>query len=561
MEVHLVADTNLFFECKTLEQLPWDELGHDPVVILLTKPVLDEIDKHKKANGRTRARALDIFGRVRGMLMLSEQEVEIRPSAPRVLLRRMANVMPNPMLRGALDYTKTDEKLIGIASALNATASGYDVKLFTDDTGPAATADDLDVPYLMINENWRRPPTETTEEKKIKELEKDLGTYRAQEPKISIETCEGANEQNVVEVTRKIATPLTEVEIEGYLEALRLKHPLVTDFTPPPSSSTTDYFGEVTNIEYTSPEEGDIAGYRDVAYPQWIQQCRKVLLNLHEGRDEIEPPVVLRWPMSNKGTRPASQVRIEFEATGPLELRRFPFEIDDDADIDASTAASQGNVASVKRFPSPPIQPPFQKHATRIPAPARPKPVQGFDIAELAAHASLGDYSKKMAEVSKALGLLDLKTNSEHFRILNGVAEASKLMQPQLSIFDTPGFNSIFKASVFAAIPDHVAYPLRLSQIKITEPHDPEAFYYDWPMAQQVKKVASTCDLWRHQAGEEVFEFMVVFTNEGATRGTVQCTVHAENLTKPEQARVIVGRRIESFSMMSLANMMVENCK
>jgi hypothetical protein len=68
MEVHLVADTNLFFECKALEELPWSELGYESIVILLTKPVLDEIDKHKKANGRTRKRALEIFKRVRGML-------------------------------------------------------------------------------------------------------------------------------------------------------------------------------------------------------------------------------------------------------------------------------------------------------------------------------------------------------------------------------------------------------------------------------------------------------------------------------------------------------------
>jgi hypothetical protein len=34
-ELHLVADTNLFFECKSLSQLPWQELGKDPIVILL----------------------------------------------------------------------------------------------------------------------------------------------------------------------------------------------------------------------------------------------------------------------------------------------------------------------------------------------------------------------------------------------------------------------------------------------------------------------------------------------------------------------------------------------
>jgi hypothetical protein len=34
MEVHLVADTNLFFECKALEELPWSELGYDPVTTI-----------------------------------------------------------------------------------------------------------------------------------------------------------------------------------------------------------------------------------------------------------------------------------------------------------------------------------------------------------------------------------------------------------------------------------------------------------------------------------------------------------------------------------------------
>jgi PIN domain len=233
MEVHLVADTNLFFEFKALEQLPWVELGYDTVVTLLAKPVLDEIDKHKKANGRTRARALEIYSFVRGMLTSSVQEVEIQRSSPRVVLRIRPNVKRDAALEEELDYTKPDERLIGIVSTLNTEASGYTVKLFTDDTGPAATADSLGVPYLMINEGWRRPPSETTEEKRVKELERDLSTYRAQEPKIPISSCETTDESSVVEVTRRVATPLTKVEVERTLEALRSKHPLLTDFTPP----------------------------------------------------------------------------------------------------------------------------------------------------------------------------------------------------------------------------------------------------------------------------------------------------------------------------------------
>ena len=182
MELHLVADTNLFFECKALDQLPWSELGAETVIILLTKPVLDEIDKHKKAPGRTRERALAIYARIRDMIRASEEEVELPSTSPRVLLRRELATKPDPALGDVLNYSITDEMLIGITSALRNVVAGAQIKLFTDDTGPAATADSLGVPYLLIDESWRRPQTETTEQRRIKDLERDLATYRAQEP-------------------------------------------------------------------------------------------------------------------------------------------------------------------------------------------------------------------------------------------------------------------------------------------------------------------------------------------------------------------------------------------
>ena len=114
----LVADTNLFFECRPLNQLPWQELGSDQVVVILTKPVLDEIDKHKKGSGRTRDRALEIFGRVREMLTTSTQEYEIQASSPRVVLRRAPNEKPDPTLSDVLDYSKNDERLIGITATI-----------------------------------------------------------------------------------------------------------------------------------------------------------------------------------------------------------------------------------------------------------------------------------------------------------------------------------------------------------------------------------------------------------------------------------------------------------
>lgn len=229
MEVHLVADTNLFFECKQLEELQWDELGYDPIVILLTKPVLDEIDKHKKASGRTRKRALEIFGRIREMLTTSKTELVIQEASPRVVLRRMPNVAPDEAQSGVLDYTKNDDRLIGILITLQK-ESGSKVMLFTDDTGPAATADSLSLPFQMINEEWRRPAEATTQDKRIRELEKDLATYRSQEPNILIGRCVPADEMGDVTVIKKTAQSLTEPEITALVDSLRLKHPMKVAF-------------------------------------------------------------------------------------------------------------------------------------------------------------------------------------------------------------------------------------------------------------------------------------------------------------------------------------------
>lgn len=559
MEVHLVADTNLFFECKALEELPWSELGYDPVVILLTKPVLNEIDKHKNGSGRTRKRALEIFQRVRGMLESSAQEVEIQASSPRVVLRRTPpSVAPDPAHKDHLDYAKTDERLIGIASTLSTQASGYNVRLFTDDTGPASTADGMGVSYLMINESWRRPASETTEEKKIKDLEKDLATYRAQEPKIAIGRCKPADESNVVEVVRRVATPLTEAEVEGFLAKLRLKHPLVTDFMPPPSSTMTDFFGTTTMTEYSAPAEADIAKYRDVLYPQWLEQCGTALKGLHQGRDEFESDIVLRWSMANKGSRPASKVRVVFETQGPLALRRLHREDEDaeDAEDARGDASPHGAAGARSRFPPAPRPPAFLKNVTRVPALAAHMPGQGFDLASLRAAGAIGGQYKVLAEASKSLRLAGQLPFS-NLGVLS--AEAARLMQTASIFNSVRGLDQAVQRSLLRREADYLDQ-IRLPQMP--SPPEPESFYYDdWPTMRPVTKGTLTCDLWRHQADEETFEFEALFTKDGEARGIVECTVHAENLTTPKQAKVIVSRSIEPLSMVELAEAMVEDCK
>ncbi|MDB5518384.1 MAG: hypothetical protein JWQ17_5142, partial [Tardiphaga sp.] len=123
-------------------------------------------------------------------------------------------------------------------------------------------------------------------------------------------------------------------------------------------------------------------------------------------------------------------------------------------------------------------------------------------------------------------------------------------------------------ATLLSRLVDPVAMPrvepirgLSLESFRPPDPPKPEEFLYDsWPRQRSVLKGALTCQLWRHQTEDEIFEFMVRFAKKGDARGAVDCTVHADNLTEPAQARVIVERTVENVGMLDVAQAMIDAC-
>ncbi|MCB0081500.1 MAG: hypothetical protein KDE47_11230, partial [Caldilineaceae bacterium] len=64
--------------------------------------------------------------------------------------------------------------------------------------------------------------------------------------------------------------------------------------------------------------------------------------------------------------------------------------------------------------------------------------------------------------------------------------------------------------------------------------HDPEGFYYsDWELYEPTSSGSLTCDLWRHSSDAETFEFEIVFPKDSSGNAAIECSIHAENLTKP----------------------------
>ncbi|MES0151062.1 PIN domain-containing protein [Mesorhizobium sp. M0012] len=373
MEHVFVADTNLFFECKRLEEIPWLDLAVDPIVIALTKPVLAEIDKHKKGAGRTRKRAIEISVRIRGMLATLPPEVVIQEAGPRVVLRLMPIIQPAPDLASSLDYSINDDRIVGTVATLSKDETFASVSMLTDDSVAASTAQGIGVSFFLIPGSWKRPPEETTEAKRIKELEKDISIYRAQEPVISIASIANASgEATAANVVRRVALALEPSEIDQLIGTLKARHPAKEDFAAPEAEIQADG----TEISYEAPDAEAIGKYSSEAYPKWIDACRSTFESLHKDRTEPEAEIALTFGVANGGTRPASKMRVSFEAIGNIDLSHDAHDPDDDED--QNDVNGQSALPPIPKLPAPPVAPTVRRIVKRPPAASK-----GVDIATL----------------------------------------------------------------------------------------------------------------------------------------------------------------------------------
>ena len=129
--VHFVVDTNLFHECHKLDwaDFPWGSIGaFDEIMLLVTDPVLDELDRQKKdERARVKWRAIEAVAWLRALLERDDAVKVFREKDPKVSLR-VDMTLPSNKYPNALDYNVPDDKIVGIAAALAAAEPSADVR-------------------------------------------------------------------------------------------------------------------------------------------------------------------------------------------------------------------------------------------------------------------------------------------------------------------------------------------------------------------------------------------------------------------------------------------------
>lgn len=465
-------DTNLFIQCRPLEELDWSEWADfEEVHLIVCRTVQREIDQRKnRGNDRSAQRARRTSSLFRSIIETGYKVIQ--DEGPQVKLVLESSSVPSPELKDRLDYSKPDDEIVGFLYQYKQQEPNADVRLLTHDTGPMVTARSLALPFVKIKDDWLLPPESNETERENRRLKEEITRLRKTEPEFRIRCLDdNESEIDVIEVKCPFG-PLNEREISAIITQLKDKFPIVMNFGSYKRPGRVSTFGDIrgTSELCTPPSESDIAKYRDKEYPAWIKKCEKVLSNLHQALlREVGPPV-FRFVVTNEGSRPGKNALVVITSRGKFKIC--------------------------------PPQPEDDEHSKRrrildrlLPGP--PEPPKGQRITDLVAH-----------NVSDPL-----------FRF-------PPLLNPDMTRFHS---------------------------------RDSDAFYYKPSQPQiPVESFSLECEQWRHGIAEECFDGEIfAASDQDEIQGTIECEIHAENLSSPVKKIVPVRITVKRESTRDYASDLV----
>ena len=501
--LYFFVDTNLFIHCLAPEQLdwsPWHEF--EEVRLIVSTPVLREIDRLKTRGGRVgnRARAASAMFRE----MLGQSHKVVHTLSPRVVLSVEPQHTYLQDLADRLNYAERDDQLIGTVHQFARSNPSSDARLLTHDTIPLYTARGLGLTADQISDDWLLPPETTETERKMAELEAENSRLKAAEPSFSIR-CE---DQSDTAAQRYHASyswyePLTEAEVDGLMQRLKARFPLATDFgsrepaeRPAPPTAANRLFQ--TRQVFTPATDGEIEKYRDEDYPRWLERCEETLRARHRTLQAEMPALEFAFLAENSGTRPAADALITIEARGGFEIMPPPSD-DTDEDWEGEDKASASLESGA--LPPPPVAPRGRWTNT----------VGGQP----------GDLLRALDRAGRSL------------------QDISVTAYPDLDILSRP-----------------LAHPSLIRP----DSRDPNAFYYKPRRpAEPQASFALECAQWRHDnEAEPLVGEIHVPTDQDAAEGLLVCRIQAANLSKSVSCRIPVRIAIAHVSAFESARSMVE---
>ena len=275
--LYFIPDTNLFIQCRPLEELGWSKWADfDEVRLVVCRPVQREIDNQKnKGNDRIGKRARNVHSLFREIIISDNDYKLIRQSKPQVKLFVDPSYSPSPELENQLDYNDKDDQIVGCVYTIKKHNPESDVRLLTHDSGPMASARMCSLPFVEIPDDWILPPENNNTEKELAKLRAEVAKYKKAEPHFVLRCIKDTEEEiKSIEFEHVIYERLTDVEISTLIESLTCQFPQATDFgeREPKRRKDTNLPNYILGKEevFTPASEQEITDYIEEGYPGWV---------------------------------------------------------------------------------------------------------------------------------------------------------------------------------------------------------------------------------------------------------------------------------------------------
>ena len=321
----LFPDTNVFLQCRALQELLWGDAAQaDEIELLIGAPVQEEIDRLKgDGNLRRARRARETNNLFRAALLSSDESLILRESGPKLTLRFAPTLPPNRESAPALDLTRPDDQLLDEVMHFRRTEPS--AQILSGDTGMILRARRLEIPLIPVPNGWLLEPEKDERDRKIAALEAHVAALQSTEATLSVSlTSEDGASLETIGGTFPLYPDLTEAEMARLLDALKLRHP-VKGFGSGSSSQAS--LGQVEGLNsliermsgWTAPTPDQISAYQK-KYAEWIDKARERFEQLSSLLNMQHRPWQCRIALANDGSRPADEVLLEIEVHGSVTL-------------------------------------------------------------------------------------------------------------------------------------------------------------------------------------------------------------------------------------------------
>ena len=320
-------DTNVLIQGRTLKDQPWGELDRDNIDVMLSGPVIRELDRLKNRPGRVGKVARSVRTKVRELMATAARAELLREAEPRVMLRLAPGVPNQAKAREEIDLSHDDQAIIN--QALVTSDSGADVVLLTDDNFAAMTAEHFGLPVRMLPAHWLKEPEADDSVKELARKDAEIARLKTAEPLLQLRFVDQSGTQiDRLDVTMQRYLPVPSDDVDRLVERVTALAPMAeltpTQLKKAPEPRSTGKGFDISSIAF--PDDGmvpltqmAIDEYRD-GYREWVADVRSKIAGFHiewnRGRD---------WPhaifcVQNTGSRPASDVLVEIAASGNFKL-------------------------------------------------------------------------------------------------------------------------------------------------------------------------------------------------------------------------------------------------